>query len=176
MYCKDRRGVLVPDQEEDLRCNITQGYLRKEGAGRVMKGGVLHRGPVGASNRGRAGVGVGGRKKGRRQAAVLPREQGGAGRPTQAQRGSRESPARTEKRAQQRERPATPTQAPRPAPGISLKIRPKNRAKEGWMSMPRAAPRPTRAPGSGRASGLPGQGRANIFFQTKHTAWFATGR
>ena len=131
MYCKDRRGVLVPDQEEDLRCNITQGYLRKEGAGRVMKGGVLHRGPVGASNRGRAGVGVGGRKKGRRQAAVLPRVKGEAGRPTQAQKKSRESPARMEKRARQRERPAAPIQAPRPAPDISKKMRPKNGDKEG---------------------------------------------
>ena len=97
----------------------------------MMKEGVLHRGQVGASKRGRAGVGVGGRKKSRRQAAVPPREQGVAVRPTQAQKRSRESPARMEKRARQRERPVTPTQAPRPAPGISKKIRPKNGDKEG---------------------------------------------
>ena len=34
------------------------GQLWKEGAGQVMKEGVLHRGPVGASKRGRARVGV----------------------------------------------------------------------------------------------------------------------
>ena len=131
MYCRDQRGVCVPYQEKDLRYGITQGYLWKEGAGQVMKGGVLHRGLVGASKRGRGRGGVGGWKKGRRQAVVRSREQGEAGRPTQAQKRSRESPARMEKRAQQRERPVTPTQALRPAPDISKKMRPKNRDKEG---------------------------------------------
>ena len=55
MYYKDRRGVCVPYQEKDLQYDITQGYLRKQGAGRVIKEGVLHRGPVGASKRGPAG-------------------------------------------------------------------------------------------------------------------------
>ena len=128
---KDRRGVCVPYQEKDLRYDITQGYLRKEGAGQVMKEGVLHRGQVGASKRGRAGVGVGGRKKSRRQTAVLSREQNEAVRPTQAQKRNRESPARMEKRARQRERLATPVQAPRPAPDIGKKMRPKNGDKEG---------------------------------------------
>ena len=96
MYYKDRRRVCAPYQEKDLRYDITQGYLRKEGAGQVTKEGVLHRGAVGASKRGRAGVGVGW-KKSRRQAAVLPWEQGEAVRPTQAQWRSRESPARMEK-------------------------------------------------------------------------------
>ena len=62
MYHKDWRGVCVPYQERDLRCDITSCrgfYLQKEGAGQVMKGGVLHRGPVGASKRGQGGVGVG---------------------------------------------------------------------------------------------------------------------
>ena len=112
MYYKDRRGVCVPYQEKDLQYDITQGYLRKQGAGRVIKEGVLHRGPVGASKRGRAGGGGGGQKKSRRQAAALSQEQGEAVRPTQAQKRSRESPARMEKRARQRERPATPIQAP----------------------------------------------------------------
>ena len=49
MYYKDRRGVCVPYQEKDPRYDITQGYLRKEGAGQVMKEGVLHRGQAGAS-------------------------------------------------------------------------------------------------------------------------------
>ena len=84
VYYKDRRGICVLYQGADLRYGITRGYLRKEGAGQVMKEGVLHRGPLGASKRGRARVGVGGRKKGRRQAAVLTWEQGEAGRPTQA--------------------------------------------------------------------------------------------
>ena len=128
---KDRRGVCVPYQEKDLRCDVTQGYLRKEGAGQVRKEGVLHRGPVGASKRGRAGAGGGGQKKSRRQAAVQSGEQGEAARPTQAQKRSRESPARMEKRARQRERPAAPIQAPRPAPDISKKMRPKNGDKEG---------------------------------------------
>ena len=95
----------------------------------MIKEGVLHRGPVGASKRGRAGVGGGGRKKSRRQAAVLSWEQGEAVRPTQAQKRSRESPARMEKR--QRERPAAPIQAPRPAQDISKKMRPKNGDKDG---------------------------------------------
>ena len=137
----------MPCQEKDLRYDITQGYLQKEGAGQVGKEGVLHRGMVGASKRGRAGVGGGGRKKSRRQAAVPSGEQGGAVRLTQVQKGSRESPARMEKRARQRERPAAPIQAPRPAPGISKKTRPKNGDKEGQISTPRAAPRLTRAPG-----------------------------
>ena len=108
---------------------------------------LLHRGLVGASKRGQAGAGGGGQKKSRRQAAVQPGEQGEAARPTQAQKRSRESPARMEKRARQWERPAVPIQAPRPAPDISKKMRPKNGDKEGWISKPRAAPRPTRAPG-----------------------------
>ena len=128
---KDRRGVCVPYQEKDLRYDVTQGYLRKEGAGQVRKEGVLHRGPLGASKRGRAGAGGGGQKKSRRQAAVPSGEQGEAARPTQAQKRSRESPARMEKRARQRERPAAPIQAPRPAPGTSKKMRPKNGDKEG---------------------------------------------
>ena len=74
---------------------------------------------------------IGGPKKGRRQAAVLAREKGEAGQPTQARKRSRESPARMEKRARQRERPAAPIQAPRPAPGISKKVRPKNGDKGG---------------------------------------------
>ena len=41
---KDRRGVCVPYQEKDLRYDVTQGYLRKEGAGQVRTEGVLHRG------------------------------------------------------------------------------------------------------------------------------------
>ena len=131
MYYKDRRGVCVPYQEKDLRHNITQGYLQKEGAGQVRKEGVLHRGPLGASKRGRAGAGGGGQKKSRRQAAVQSGEQGEAARPTQAQKRSRESPARMEKRARQRERPVAPIQAPRPAPGISKKMRPKNGDKGG---------------------------------------------
>ena len=62
---------------------------------------------------------------------VLSREQGEAGRPTQAQKRSRKSPERKEKRARQRERPVTPTQAPRPAPGISRRTLPTNGDKEG---------------------------------------------
>ena len=58
MYYKDRRGICLPYQEKDLRYDTTQGYLQKEGAGQGMKEGVLHRGPVGASKRGRARVGV----------------------------------------------------------------------------------------------------------------------
>ena len=99
--------------------------------GQVGKEGVLHRGPVGTRKRGRDGAEVGGQKKGKKQAAVLPRDQGGAGRPTQAWEGSRESPVRMENRARQRERPATPTQAPRSAPGISMKAGPKKGDKEG---------------------------------------------
>ena len=57
VHCRDRRGAYVPYQEKDLRCDITQGYLRKEGASQVMKGGVLHRGLVGASKRGGPGLG-----------------------------------------------------------------------------------------------------------------------
>ena len=121
----------MPYQEKDPQYGITQGYLRKQGAGRVIKEGVLHRGTVGASKRGRAGGGGGGQKKSRRQVAALSQEQGEAVRPTQAQKRSRESPARMEKRARQRERPAAPIQAPRPAPDISKKMRPKNGDKEG---------------------------------------------
>ena len=47
MYYKDRRGVCVPYQEKDLRYDITQGYLQKEGAGQVRRDCVLHRGMVG---------------------------------------------------------------------------------------------------------------------------------
>jgi hypothetical protein len=48
MHYKDRRGVCVPYQEKDLRYDITQGYLQKEGAGQVRRDCVLHRGMVGA--------------------------------------------------------------------------------------------------------------------------------
>ena len=40
MYCKDRRGVCVPYQEKNPRYDITQGYLRKGGAGQVRKEGA----------------------------------------------------------------------------------------------------------------------------------------
>ena len=73
---------------------------------------------------------------------VIRRDQ--AGRPTQARKRSREGPVRTEKRARQQERPVTPTQAPRPAPGISKKARRKNEDGGGQMPLSRAAPRPTR--------------------------------
>ena len=66
-----------------------------------------------------------------RQAAVLPRNQGKARRPTQARKRGREGPVRIEKRARQWKRPVALIQAPRPAPGISKKTRPKNGDKEG---------------------------------------------
>ena len=40
----------------------------------------------------------------------------------------------------------TSSQAPRQAPDISTEMRPKNEDKEGWITRPRAAPRPTGAP------------------------------
>ena len=46
MYHQDRRGTCVPHQEKDLRYDITQRYLRKEGAGQVTKEGALHTGPT----------------------------------------------------------------------------------------------------------------------------------
>ena len=128
---KDRRGVCVPYQERDLRYDVAHGYLRQEGGDQASKGGVLHRGPVGTRKRGRDGAEGEGRKRGRRQAVALPRDQGKAGRPTQTRKRSRESPARMTRRTQQREHPVTPTQAPRPAPDISKKMRPKNGDKEG---------------------------------------------
>jgi hypothetical protein len=69
--------------------------------------------------------------RGRRQAVTLPLDQGKAGRPTQTRKRSRESPAMTMRRTQQQEHLVTPTQAPRPAPDISKKMRPKNGDKEG---------------------------------------------
>ena len=112
----------------------------------MSKGGVLHRGPVGTRKRGRDWAEVGGRKirRGQRQAVALPQDQDKAGRPTQTQKRSRESPARMARRTWQREHTVTPTQAPRPAPDISRKMRPKDGDKEGWVVPPRAAPRPTR--------------------------------
>ena len=92
-------GVHVPYQERDMRYNITQGYLRKEGGGLVAQRGALHRKPVGTGKRGWDGAGVGGPMKGRRQAAAIPREQSRAEWPTQARKRGRESPARAEKRA-----------------------------------------------------------------------------
>ena len=128
---KDRRGVCVPYQERDLRYDAAHGYLRQEGGDQASKGGVLHRGPVGTRKRGRDGAEGEGRKRGRGQAAALPRDQGKAGRPTQTRKRSRESPVRMARRTRQREHPVTPTQAPRPAPDISKKMRPKNGDKEG---------------------------------------------
>ena len=81
--------------------------------------------------RGRGRAGVGGRKRGKRQAAAPPQDQYQAGRPTQAKKRGRESPVRTEKRARQWECLVTSTQVPRPAPDISKKMGPKNREKEG---------------------------------------------
>ena len=43
--------------------------------------------------------------------------------------------------------PAANPVSARPAPDISKKMRPKNGDKEGQIVLPRAAPRPTRAPG-----------------------------
>ena len=80
---KDRRGVCVPYQERDIRYDVAHGYLRQEGGDQASKGGVLHRGPVGTRKRGRDGAEGEGRKRGRGQAAALPRDQGKAGRPTQ---------------------------------------------------------------------------------------------
>ena len=68
MYYKDRRGVCVRYQEKDLRCDITQGYLRKEGAGQVMKGVCCTGGRWALARGGGAGVGWGaGRRAGGRQ-------------------------------------------------------------------------------------------------------------
>ena len=41
MYYKDWNGVHVPYQERDMRYDITQGYLRKEGGGLVVRRGAL---------------------------------------------------------------------------------------------------------------------------------------
>ena len=133
MYCKDRNGVRVLYQERDMQYDVAQaqGYLRKEGGSRMAKMGVPCRGPVGTSKRGRDGAGVGGRKRGKRQAAAPPQDQYQAGRPTQAKKRGREGPVRTEKRARQRKCLVTSTQVPRPAPDISKKMRPKNGDKEG---------------------------------------------
>ena len=100
---------------------------------------------LGTRKRGRGGAEVGGRRRGRRQAVVLPRDQGKAGQPTRTWKRTRESPARTERRARQREHPVTPTQTPRPAPDVSKNMRPKNGGNEGRVILPRAAPRPTRS-------------------------------
>ena len=56
-------------QERDMRYDVAQGYLQKEGGGLVAKMGVPRRGPVGASKRGQdgAGVGVGRNARGRQQ-------------------------------------------------------------------------------------------------------------
>ena len=96
----------------------------------MAKMGVPRRGPVG-SKRGRDGAGMGGRKRGKRQAAAPPQDRHQAGRLTQAKKRGRESPARTGKRARQWECLVTPTRVPRPAPDISQAIGPKNGDKEG---------------------------------------------
>ena len=114
-----------------MRYDITQGYLRREEGGLVAQRGALRRELVGAGKRGRGGAETGGPKKGRRQVAVIPREQSRAELPTQARKRGRESPARAEKRARQRECPVTSTQTPRPAPGIGKEMRPKNGDREG---------------------------------------------
>ena len=103
---------------------------RREGTKRA-RGGVLDKGPASTRKRGRDGAEGEGRKRGRRQAVALPLDQGKAGRPTKTRKRGRESPARMIRRTQQREHPVTPTQAPRPAPDISKKMRPKNGDKEG---------------------------------------------
>ena len=121
----------MPYQERDMRYDAAHGYLRQEGGDQASKGGVLHRGPVGTRKGGWGGAEVGGPKRGRGQAVAPPRDQDKAGRPTQTRKRSRESPARMTRRTQQREHPVTPTQAPRPAPDISKKMRPKNGDKEG---------------------------------------------
>ena len=99
----------MPYQERDIRYDVAHGYLRQEGVDQASKGGVLHRGPVGMARRhkkeGRDGAEGEGRKRGRGQAAALPRDQGKAGRPTQTRKRSRESPARMTRRTQQREHP-----------------------------------------------------------------------
>ena len=101
----------------------------------MSQGGALHRGLVGTRKRGqgRADSEVQGRKRGRRQAVVLPQDQGKAGRPAQTWKRTRESPARTERRVRQREHPVAPTQALSPGPGISKNMRPKNGDKEGQV-------------------------------------------
>ena len=130
MYCKDRNGVCVLYQERDMQYDVAQGYLQKEGGSQMAKMGVPRRGPVG-SKRGRDGAGVGGRKRGKRQAAAPPQDRHQAERLTQAKKRGRESPVRTEKRARQWECLVTSTRVPRPAPDISKKMRPKNGDKEG---------------------------------------------
>ena len=131
MYYKDRNGVRVLYQERDMRYDVTQRYLQKEGGSQMAKMGVPCRGPVGTSKRGRDGAGVGGRKRGKRQAAAPPQDRHQAERLTQAKKRGRESPVRTEKRARQWECLVTSTRVPRPAPDISKKMRPKNGDKEG---------------------------------------------
>ena len=41
VYYKDRDGLRAPYQERDLRYDIAQGYLQKEGGGLVVKRGAL---------------------------------------------------------------------------------------------------------------------------------------
>ena len=105
----------------------------------MAKVGVPRRGPVG-SKRGRDGAGVGGRKRGKRQAAAPPQDRYQAERSTQAKKGGREGPVWTEKRARQWECLVTSTRVLRPAPDMT----PKCRDKEGWVTLPRTTPRPTR--------------------------------
>ena len=65
----------------------------------------------------------------------------------------------------------TPTQAPRPAPDISKKMRPKNGDKEGYVVLSRAAPRPTRSHGPWEGvRPRPGAGQSQhiFFFQSAH--------
>ena len=129
-YYKDRNGVCVLYQERDMQYDVAQGYLQKEGGSQMTKMGVPRRGPVG-SKRGRDGAGVGGRKRGKRQAAAPPQDRHQAERLTQAKKRGRESPVRTEKRARQWECLVTSTRVPRPAQDVSKKMGPKNWDKEG---------------------------------------------
>ena len=121
----------MPYQERGIWYDITQGYLQEEGGGQVVRRGVLHRGPVGASKRGWDVAWVGGSEErqeagssttsgsepGRVAHSDVEKGQGGHGkdRETNMTAGA----------------PGPSTQAPRQVPGISKKMRPKNGDKEG---------------------------------------------
>ena len=125
-YYKGGSGTCVPDQVNDLRHGVTQGYLQGVGGDQVVKGGVLHRGSVGSSKRARGKRLEGSRNGGRSQAVLLlPQGQGRVERPTHVRIRGGESPARMEKQGRARGSPVRLTKALRPAPGISKKTRPK---------------------------------------------------
>ena len=128
---QNREGATVPYQKSDLRYDTQQGYLQITGSRQLEGGRAPTERRTGTQPRREAKDGSKNRAAGRLTAESARTPRSSPGSSSGERQGHSTTQPQQRPRTRRQAHQATHTEAQRPAPDISKKMRPKNGDKEG---------------------------------------------